>query len=53
MVACKVKLLNAFPVEGLDTRDELAEERGEPVKDLITIPLYDGNPSILSELDPG
>lgn len=33
-----------LPVEGLDIRDELFEERGEPVKDLIIVPLGDGDP---------
>lgn len=31
-------------VEGLDTRDELTEERGRPIVDLVTIPLHDGDP---------
>ena len=31
------------PVDGLDTRDDLAEERGEPIEDLVLIPLNDGN----------
>uniref|UniRef100_A0A6I9QPU4 Uncharacterized protein LOC105037583 n=1 Tax=Elaeis guineensis var. tenera TaxID=51953 RepID=A0A6I9QPU4_ELAGV len=31
------------PVDGLDTRDDLAEERGRPIEDLIPIPLNDGN----------
>ena len=31
------------PVDGLDTRDDLAEERGEPIEDLVSIPLNDGN----------
>ena len=33
----------AYPVDGLDTQDELSEERGEPVEDLETIPLNNGN----------
>ena len=31
------------PIDGLDTRDDLAEERGEPIEDLVSIPLNDGN----------
>ena len=31
------------PVDGLDTRDDLAEEWGEPIEDLVSIPLNDGN----------
>ena len=27
----------------MDTRDDLAEERGEPIEDLVSIPLNDGN----------
>ena len=30
-------------MEGLDTRDELTEEQGEPLEDLVTILLNDGN----------
>ena len=30
-------------VDGLDARDDLAEERGSPIKDLVSIPLNDGN----------
>ena len=31
------------PIDGLDTHDDLAEKRGEPIEDLITISLNDGN----------
>ena len=30
-------------VDGLDTRDDLVEERDEPIEDLVPIPLNDGN----------
>lgn len=29
---------------GLDTKNEMAEERGKPVEDLLTIPLHNENP---------
>ena len=29
------------PVDGLDTRDDLAKEQGEPIEDLVSIPLND------------
>lgn len=44
LVACQAKPLNAFPIKGLYTRDELAEETGKSMEDLIVIPLHDGNP---------
>ena len=31
------------PVDRLDTRDDLAEEWGEPIEDLVSISLNDGN----------
>ena len=31
------------PVDGLDARDDLIEERGGPIKDLVSIFLNDGN----------
>ena len=31
------------PVDGLDTHDDLTEERGGPIEDLVSIPLNDGN----------
>ncbi|XP_073106888.1 uncharacterized protein [Elaeis guineensis] len=31
------------PVDGLDAHDDLAEERGGPIEDLVSIPLNDGN----------
>ena len=31
------------PVDGLDARDDLTEERGGPIEDLVPIPLNDGN----------
>ena len=31
------------PVDGLDTCDDLAEKWGEPIEDLVSIPLNDGN----------
>lgn len=43
LVSCQAKLPRTFPVEGLDTKDELSEERGEPKEDLLTIPLDDGD----------
>lgn len=42
--AAQIKPSNTFSIEGLDIKDKLAEKRGEYMKDLITIPLYDGNP---------
>lgn len=33
-----------IPIEGLDTRNELTEEQGKPIEDLITIPQHDSNP---------
>ena len=30
-------------VDGLDARDDLTEERGTPIEDLVPIPLNDGN----------
>lgn len=38
------KAVDAYLVEGLDTHDELAEQQGESIEDLISIPLADGNP---------
>ena len=32
-----------YLVDGLDTRNNLAEEWGEPIEDLVSIPLNDGN----------
>lgn len=34
---------NVYRVEGLDTLDDLAEQRREPAKDVISIPLVDGD----------
>ena len=31
------------PIDGLDARDDLTEERGGPIEDLVSIPLNDGN----------
>ena len=31
------------PVDGLDACDDLTEERGGPIEDLVPIPLNDGN----------
>ena len=31
------------PVDGLDARDDLTEERGGPIEDLVPIPLNDRN----------
>ena len=31
------------PIDGLDTHDNLTEERGGPMEDLVAIPLNDGN----------
>lgn len=43
MVSLQTQAPKAVPVEGLDTCDELTEERGELAEDLLTIPLHDGN----------
>ena len=44
-----------IPIDGLGIRDELAEERGKPIEDLVTVPLNDGKSDhviqIGSELD--
>ena len=32
-----------FRSDGLDARDDLIEERGTPIEDLVPIPLNDGN----------
>ena len=32
-----------YPVDGLDARDDLTEERGAPIEDLVPISLNDGN----------
>ena len=34
---------NPCPVDGLDAHDDLIEERGGPIEDLVSIPLNDGN----------
>lgn len=39
----RTRAADAYPIEGLDTRDDLAEQQGELAKDLISIPLADGN----------
>lgn len=55
LMASQVKPSNAFLVKGLDTKDELAKKRKEPVEDLVATPLHDGNPQhivqISSKLD--
>lgn len=43
MVSLQTQAPSTIPIEGLDTRDELTEEPSEPIKDLLTIPLHDGN----------
>ena len=39
------------PVDGLDARDDLAEERGGPIEDLVSIPLNDGNAEHVVKID--
>ena len=34
----------SYSIEWLDTHNELAEECGEPIEDIISVPLVDGNP---------
>lgn len=38
------KVIDAYLIEDLDAHDNLVEQRGEPVKDYIFIPLAYGNP---------
>lgn len=33
----KIKPIEMFPIKGLDMRDELKEQRGEPITNLIPI----------------
>ena len=40
----------AYPIDGLDTRDDLMEEHGEPIEDLDAIPLKDGNPRHMMQI---
>lgn len=44
------KPLYALPIEGLDTCDDVGEECGEPVDDLIPMPLGDGNKEHVVEI---
>lgn len=44
MISLKTWTHGAITIEGLDTHDEFTEERGEPIEDLLTIPLHDSNP---------
>ena len=39
------------PVDGLVTHDDLAEEQGEPIEDLVSIPLNDGNEEHVVKID--
>ena len=39
----EAKTVETYPIEGLDTHDELAKTRDEPIEDLIPILLEDGN----------
>ena len=39
------------PIDGLDTRDDLAEEWGEPIEDLVSIPLNDENEEHVVKID--
>ena len=32
-----------YPIDGLDACNDLTEERGGPIEDLVSIPLNDGN----------
>lgn len=50
VVSYQVKPSNTFAVEGLDTRDELAKEKGKPIEDVITILLHDGNPQHMVQI---
>lgn len=50
MVSLQPQTSTTIPVEGLNTRDELTEEWGEPTKDFVTIPLQDDDPNMLSIL---
>ena len=43
IVLQEAKQREMCPMEGLDTRDELAQECGEPIEDLILIPLENEN----------
>lgn len=38
------KITDTYPVEGLDTHDDLTKQQEEPTKDLIFVPLADRNP---------
>ena len=40
-----------YPVDRLDVRDDLAEERGGPIGDLVSIPLNDGNTEHVVKID--
>lgn len=43
MVSLQTRIPSAIPIEGPDTCDEFIEERGEPINNLLTIPLHDDN----------
>ena len=42
---------NPCPIDGLDTHDDLTEERDEPIEDLVSIPLNDGNEEHVVKID--
>lgn len=46
------KVAFAYPVEGLDTCDDLVKQWEKPVEYLIPIPLADGNPECIVWLGP-
>lgn len=50
MAAHQTKPPNPLPDEGLDVRDKLTKEKGMPVKDLIAIPLHDGDPQHIIQI---
>lgn len=42
-ISLQTQIPGTIPIEGLDIHDEFIDERGEPVEDLLAIPLHDGN----------
>lgn len=49
------KIADTYPIKCLDTHGDLVEQQGKSIKDLIFVPLVDGNPEhvvqISSNLD--
>lgn len=39
----EIKIIDAYSIEGLDTCDDLAEQQGESIENLISTSLIDGN----------